>query len=107
MEPTAVTAHPLRMAMQAAIPLWIMELQADGGPTQEEIAAQQATSDELGAHGDNLLYRSTKPGETARLFNLTAKAVAILSYCPGGITFLTDHYETVRTNKFDSNVLGI
>lgn len=85
----------LRIAMQAAIPLWIMEIQTAGGPQPDDYPRAQAISDDLGAHGDQLLFRSEKPGKTAQLFNDTAWAIALLSFCPGGITFCNDHYETV------------
>ena len=47
----------------------------------------------IAEHGDNILFRSVKKGETAAAFNALAEGIAILSFAPGGITFMGDHWE--------------
>lgn len=90
----------LSMTMQLAVPLNILRFKENGGPTQEDIINAQVTSDLLGEHGDLLLYggkpRKLKNGELlscADLFNKTAKAIAVISFCPGGVTIFGSTFE--------------
>lgn len=86
----------LSTAMGAAVPLWIMQMQEHGGPSEEDLKYAQETSSILGSEGDKLLFRGKKKGETARIFNRTAKAIAVLSFCPGGITIFGQHFEAKK-----------
>lgn len=47
----------------------------------------------IAEHGDNILYRAKRRGDTAAAFNALAEAIAILAFAPGGVTFLGEHYE--------------
>lgn len=88
---------PLGIAMSAAIPLQIMGLKDKGGPSIEDLASLSKSANLLGEKGDVLLFGSTNKkdkGLCAKLFNETAKAVAILSFVPGGIDFFGQHYES-------------
>jgi hypothetical protein len=106
----------LRTSLLAAVPLLILEIKARGGPDAHDVEFIRAfggvSSEEglntlvqgreafgiergdhvLGAHGDELLYRSRRKGKTAHVFNLFARALAILSFAPGGVRFLGDRY---------------
>lgn len=83
----------LPIALSVAVPLWIMQLEEKGGPTKEDFENLKETENLIAAHGDELLYRSKKEGRTAELFNKTAKAIAVLSFCPGGINIFNQHFE--------------
>jgi len=39
----------------------------------------------LAERGDRLIYRGEEDGETARLFNALARALAVLAFVPGGV----------------------
>jgi len=85
----------LAIAMSAAVPLHIISLKDKGGPTKEDFSALQETSDILGEKGDILLFGSNNKkdkGLCADIFNKTAKAIAILSFVPGGINIFGQHY---------------
>lgn len=79
----------------AAIMLRCLELRSSGGPTPEQWASIQDTGKLLGEKADVMLFGGGKKGEAADLFNKTCFAVAVLSFVPGGITFMGDHYESI------------
>ena len=84
----------LKTSLQLAVPLWALRLQER---SWEEIKTRlPECSQMIAEHGDNILFRSKKRGETARAFNALAEGVAMLSFVPGGITFLGDHWEHVH-----------
>jgi len=89
----------LAISMSAAIPLWIMSLKEKGGPTNADFNESKEAGELLAHKGDILLYKGGKKGETANIFNKTAKAIAVLSFCPGGITIFNQHYESIIPNK--------
>jgi hypothetical protein len=60
---------------------------------QEEARNAQ---DVIAHHGDVILYRGKKKGETADAFNSLAKAIAILSFMPGGVTCFGQHWESTQ-----------
>lgn len=83
----------LAIALSAAVPLWIIELQCRPdldkylGERAPEIAALVAE------RADLLLFRGKKKGEAARIFNATAEGIALLAFVPGGVTIFGQHYE--------------
>jgi hypothetical protein len=83
----------LAQTLALAVPLLITEIAQRGGPTDEDYARIASYTDDLAVHGDDLLYASRKPGETARRFQQVAEAIAVLSFCPGGITVFGLHFE--------------
>lgn len=88
----------LATALEVAVPLCIHNLQCRGGVTEDILEQARKTSWELAGHGDNLLYRGKKRGETARLFQQVAEAIAVLAFCPGGITIFGLHFEASVTS---------
>lgn len=85
--------NQLAIAMQTAVPLHIMQIKERGGPNAEDMVGAQKTSTMLGERGDVLLFGGGKKGECADLFNRTARAIAILSFCPGGVDLFGQHFE--------------
>lgn len=84
----------LGIALSAAVPLHIMSMKANGVMDLGlDRARLNALCDELGEHGDLLLYKGGKPGQTAHLFNELAWGIAVLAFCPGGVTVFGQHYE--------------
>ena len=95
----ATQDHPLAIAMGAAVPLHIMQLQAKGGPDAADMKKAQETSDMLGERGDVLLHGGGKKGESSDLFNRTAHTVALLAFVPGGIDIFGQHFEAVAVRQ--------
>jgi len=86
--------HPLGIAMSVAVPLWILSIREKGGLSNQDFIEARETSILLGEKGDILLFGSSKKkGEAANIFNKTAKAIAVLSFCPGGITIFGQTFE--------------
>lgn len=81
-----MTFHPLPMALEAAIPFWVLELQKRSDIWEYIQRKAPEASHALASRADNLLFRSKKKGETAELFNTLAEAIAFLSFLPGGVT---------------------
>lgn len=72
-------------ALEAAVPLRILDLQSRGGPSDSDYERARAFSAILSEKGDQLLYASKKPGYTATLFNDLAQAIAVMAFQPAGI----------------------
>lgn len=86
MSETAVPAL-LQTSLQAAVPLWIMEISSWSVERRMESARECA--DVVAAHGDDLQYGGKHCAET---FNKLALGLACLAYVPGGVRFLGDHW---------------
>lgn len=84
--------HPLVTCLQAAVPLWIADLQLRGGPTDDDWGEAQKSAQDIAEHGDILQFGSKKKGEAGRLFNVLAKALAVMAFCPGGVRFAGCHW---------------
>ncbi len=63
----------------------IAQFANQGGPSPRDWAEVGKFGHVLGERGDRLLFLSKKQGETAKLFNRTARMIALLSYVPGGV----------------------
>jgi len=88
--------HLLTIAMQTAVPLWIISIRERGLSNQDFIEAKEIC-DRLGVMGDRLIHgraKGDKEGLVADLFNKTAKAIAVLSFCPGGITIFNTTFKS-------------
>lgn len=84
--------------LSMAVPLWIMKFQ---DLTDEE---RRDRLKELDMDGSDLCFRMEylfhkKPGETAKAFNDLAKAIALMSFCPGGVTTFGQHYEAKQKRE--------
>ena len=87
--------HLLKSMLGIAVPLRILQLQERGGPTTTDFQRAAEWTAVRSSRGDNLLFRSKKPGETATLFNGLAHAIAVLSFAPGGVEIFGFHFETI------------
>lgn len=88
----AVRNSPLALALSCAVPLRIMEYERSGGPTEVDYERCRGYGDLLGEKGDILQFRGGKPGETAKVFNALADGLAVMAFCPGGVTFCGTRY---------------
>lgn len=82
----------LRISLEAAVPLWVEEWRRLGPGGAEERAAECARV--VAEKGDVLQYRGKKRGESAAAFNALAEGLALLSFAPGGVTFLGLQWES-------------
>jgi hypothetical protein len=86
--------YPLLTAtLEVAVPLRIMQYRALG-VTEIADKEREALVEMIAAHGDDIIYASKKKGGTADAFNALARALALLSFAPGGVTFLGLHWES-------------
>lgn len=84
----------LLTSLQAAVPLWYRELGLpDTLAEHTKPDVLQPIQEAIAHHGDVLLFRGGKKGETADVFNKMAKGMAILSCFPGGFDLFGRHWE--------------
>ena len=88
----------LAISLSAAVPLRIMELQRQGGPTEMDWRNAADFGQILAEKGDVLQFgygkRKPQAGEpsVADLFNRLAQALAVLAFIPGGVRVFGMHF---------------
>lgn len=80
----------LLIALDAAVPLWIFELQRL--PLEEILRIAHECADIVASQGDVIQFRVK--GKTGLAFNALAKGLAALAFSPGGVRFMGRHWET-------------
>lgn len=90
------TASLLRDTLAASVPFAMLDLERRGGPTDADYEQARAEATPLAEQADNILFRSPKKGETARLVTQLIRAVAVLAYAPGGVTVAGLHFDAGR-----------
>ena len=83
------SGHLLAITLEMAVPLHIGEVSAWTPEARVEFCRAHAA--EISENADCLLHKV--PGKTARVFNLTARAIACLAFQPGGVTVAGQHWE--------------
>lgn len=81
----------IQLTLATAVPFAIDDLKRIGGPTDGHFGEASAFATRLGAEGDTLLYRTK--GKTARMMDRLCEVVAVLAFCPGGISLFGLHFE--------------
>jgi hypothetical protein len=85
----------LRLALEAAVPLWIERLR---GLSWEEIQERaRVCAQVVAAKGDVIQFRGSRRGETAEAFNRLAEGLACAAFAPGGVRFMGLHFDAERT----------
>lgn len=81
----------LSSTLQLAVPLWIDQMRRQPW----EVIQERATicSQHIAEHGDLILFRGKKKGESAEAFNRLAEGIACLSFVPGGVKVFGGHWE--------------
>ena len=87
----------LQASLDTAVPLWVLRHKHRSFEELQLIARQ--ASQVIAEHGDDILFRSARPGGSAYAFNALAEAIAILSFMPGGVTVFGRHWESQRVDK--------
>jgi hypothetical protein len=80
-----------------AVPLWIEEMKKVSWEERRQFSSECCNI--ICHHGDDILYKSHKKGETATAFNALARGMAILSFARGGVTAFGLHFETVTSDS--------
>lgn len=93
----------LRLHLEVAVPLLMHEYRLVGGPSEQDYArARNMYPTKLGAQGDALLFRDKR---TAEVIDVLADGMAILAFCPGGVSALGLHFEAEGTEEKESQCL--
>ena len=87
----------IRLTLEVGVPFAIHDLQKQGGPTEWHFGEASAFAWRLGAEGDTLLYRTK--GNTAEMMDRLIDCIAILAFCPGGITTFGLHFEACAESE--------
>ena len=74
---------PLPAMLDTAVSLHILEYRQRGGPDEADWAELPNIQTALSSAGEAIFHRV--PGKTAEGFNALARAIAFLSFCPGGV----------------------
>jgi hypothetical protein len=82
--------YVLTATLQVAVPLEIIRLRILDDDQRQWIA--RTAAQEIASHGDDILFKSKRAGDTARAFNHLATGLAALAYQPGGVTFAGLHW---------------
>lgn len=82
----------LATCLDAAVPLWIERFR--NLPEDERLEMIDEVSKDFATKMEYVIH--LKEGETAEAFNDLARAIALLSFCPGGVTCFDRHWETRR-----------
>lgn len=91
----------LMLHVEAMVPLAIADYQQKGGPSDlDRERARMQYPDLIGSHGDNLLYQGKT---TAKVIGALVDGLAILAFCPGGITFAGLHFEVAREQETEES----
>jgi hypothetical protein len=88
----------MALCLSFAVPLWIDMVRT--WPWEERRAKAKAASHVI-AYGEGAAHVATagkergkgRRGEAAKVFNAVACGLAILAYCPGGVTWGGNHWE--------------
>ena len=82
----------LSIALQATVPIAILEMRSWTAEARQAAAAEWGQI--IASHGDDILFRSARQGDSAKAFTALARGLAALAYCPGGVRFLGIHWCT-------------
>lgn len=94
------TLKVLQEFLQAAVPLWTMRFKELPWEDLKEVMKEAERV--LEESGELAVFVTVKKGETAKIFNAVARAIAALSFVPGGIDIFGRHFET----KYEGPMMG-
>jgi hypothetical protein len=103
---SVAAGHPLPGMLDMAVPLWILTIRKpDGSPPDDWSARILRVSEVLAECGEAVLYKVPVPGRTAAGFNALAEAIALLSFCSGGVAAFGRTW--VASEVFPGKVRGL
>jgi hypothetical protein len=80
-----------RVCLEVAVPMWLEKWRSEG-LTLEQVREVGLAGGDLIAERSDLIMRKAKGA--GDVFNAIAKALAALSFHPGGVTLFGAHFET-------------
>jgi hypothetical protein len=80
-----------RLCLEVAVPLWLNRWREQGLTVDQARAEGLAGGDLIAEHSDLIVRGAKGSGE---VFNAIAKAMAALSFHPGGVTLFGARFET-------------
>jgi hypothetical protein len=89
----------LPMSLAAAVPLWISQFSELSAEERLARVRGLETADDFCLSMEHVLHKGPKPGDSARAFNNLAKAIALMAFCPGGVTLFGRHHEVKRVRE--------
>jgi len=81
----------LKTALEVSVPLYIHDLRSKPRGELQALATEAAKV--IAEHGDIIMFRGGKKGDTAAAFNTLARGLACLAFSPGGVKFLGLHFQ--------------
>lgn len=88
------TAHVLNLIqvhLEAGVPEEIYRIERNSGISTADFERVRDNALYLAAHGDAILYHTK--GKSAPAMTRLIESIAVLSYCPGGITTFGLHFD--------------
>lgn len=82
----------LALSLSCAVPLWMFHYQR-AGPQVRESDLKELQDSDFALRMQYVLVKGPKEGDTARAFNDLAKAIALMSFCPGGVCAFGQRYQ--------------
>jgi len=83
----------LKIALSAAVPLWIEQLRERPDLAEYLDTRAPEIAQIIASKADVMMFGSKKKGEAADVFNATAEGIALMSFIPGGVTIFDMHFE--------------
>ena len=82
--------HLIQVHLEAGVPEEIRRIEQRGGITPDDFERVRSHALHLATHGDALLFYTK--GQSAPAMTELIESVAVLSYCPGGISTFGLHF---------------
>jgi hypothetical protein len=83
----------LSLALSTAVPIRMLRLIQRGGPEDEDFERVHRYVQDFVERGTDLFFPSGLEGVKADRFEQVVDAIAVLAFCPGGLTIFGEHYQ--------------
>jgi acetolactate synthase small subunit len=83
----------LSLALSAAIPIRMLRLIKRSGPEDEDFERVHMYVQDFVERGTDLFFSGSSEGVKADRFEQVVDAIAVLAFCPGGLTIFGEHYQ--------------
>lgn len=80
--------------LEVAVPMWIDKFKREKVPLEKIVEDAHELAQVIAEKGDVIQFKSKKRSETGTAFNALAKAIAAMSFMPGGVKVFGLHFES-------------
>jgi hypothetical protein len=87
------TSMRLRAHLQAQVPSRIRYYLGKDGPSEEDLERVRSYATDLGTYGDLILFPN---GNDKPYLEKLVDALAVLAFCPGGVTVFGLHFDATK-----------